>query len=1199
MELFLAGVAHSATELDVVEALQHKLHPPYGLSSAPTNFSVNVFTNRSRYNGKLATNANVTIADAALGRLFLQNYGAEQGAPRGPLVIRGRPVRILKSKREADPARVRELQTNPFVSPAVERQKEAELKLLKTPIPLLRLEFGRLEKEGVAPTFSSSYTRSLTGGQLEVDGEKRLMIIYCGAGQPLVHVPIHSITRLQHLSGSTSVLVTLAQPPSFLTSQTSNNPYDLSSLLQALNVPLKNRRLQALDENHARVSPFSSHHLLLVFPSTSDVEQFKHRRTDALRLPKVQPIRLAVTAAPDVGTLSLLKGRLVSLDIRVAFQLELLLHNGILSPKQVSSLVSPAKELAASHGPDQTERILSRFASGLARSQTERMKQYEHGWFEEEEDDYPSVAASKAKPFGQLAGGTGSNATPSTSDLVAQLEHVANTTPPLPQRALDETVRLHFGRHAILTPSGMRLEGPIPDESNALLRQFPEHLHHFVRVSVRDEDVMKISQNDRNVDTAGFLRNRFRPIFAETGGLKLCGREFSFLGYSQSALKEHSAFFLAPFFDVDGKLVTAASIRASLGDFTKVIDIPARYMARLAQAFTATRPSLTLDKHQILAVADIERNGSCFTDGVGTISPALAAEVEEVLKASRPDKRKKRVKATCYQFRLGGAKGMLSIDPLLRGKVICLRPSQVKFASENRTLDIAEVYDGPRPCYLNRPLIKTLEDLGVEPDVLLDLQTEAAEAIGDARSSFGKAASMLERVGLGHAAHLSSTLHNLASLLNSPASDVDPFLNACVDVAIADALRSLKFKARIPVPDSYTLVGVADEDGYLNEGEIYACIHAKGKSTVYISGEVCISRSPTIHPGDVQVVRAVGALPPGVAPRLQGLTNCVVFSTKGARSLPSCLGGGGLDGDLFGVITLEGLMPTTTYVPAAYAPPVMRRLGRPATIADGADFFLEYVLADIMGMVASRHLHIADYCPEGSLHPDCISLAVLHSTAVDYPKTGQPVRFDQLPKAPSQLKPNFMALGRLFRAIPLKDTSPRPWYQDSEALDPSGIITKSLLDLTFESVKLPYLPRQSSPELREEMQNLLVAFCPEMYHIARTHTLSKRTDRHLSEVEVFLSTIASPAKNPRQRSDLVSRLELVTRELFDVFMDEIAGVYSYDEDVEPAWQVERAWAAWQVAVEGDGTQFGGKSFGFLALSLLLRGAKRMNGEEDA
>lgn len=81
--------------------------------------------------------------------------------------------------------------------------------------------------------------------------------------------------------------------------------------------------------------------------------------------------------------------------------------------------------------------------------------------------------------------------------------------------------------------------------------------------------------------------------------------------------------------------MNADYIRQNLGDFEKVKRQPARYGARMAQAFTATDPSIVLEPMQINEIPDIERtyNGEtvCFTDGVGKISIALMHKVWSAL----------------------------------------------------------------------------------------------------------------------------------------------------------------------------------------------------------------------------------------------------------------------------------------------------------------------------------------------------------------------------------------------------------------------------------------------------------------------------------------------------------------------------------------------------------------------------------------
>lgn len=200
---------------------------------------------------------------------------------------------------------------------------------------------------------------------------------------------------------------------------------------------------------------------------------------------------------------------------------------------------------------------------------------------------------------------------------------------------------------------------------------------------------------------------------------------------------------------------------------------------------------------------------------------------------------------------------MLAVDPKLIGRQVCIRPSQEKFEASSLTLDVAEAFTSPRPAFLNRPLIQILEALGVREKPLLHLQRQAVTDVEGSRHSARAVGKLLEQHGLGAAIHLPSTLRALSKILGieieaSPTS-VDPFASLAIDLAIVEALRSLKFCARIPVPDSWSLVGVLDEDGYLKEGEIYACIKRKGQRTIYLQGPLAISRSPTTHPADVQV----------------------------------------------------------------------------------------------------------------------------------------------------------------------------------------------------------------------------------------------------------------------------------------------------------------------------------------------------------
>ena len=84
---------------------------------------------------------------------------------------------------------------------------------------------------------------------------------------------------------------------------------------------------------------------------------------------------------------------------------------------------------------------------------------------------------------------------------------------------------------------------------------------------------------------------------------------------------------MSPFEDPDKGWITAERIRRSIGDFGELWTQPSKLAARIAQAFTATDPSITLVKGQWEKMPDVEtmwvtRRGedatACHTDGVGT-----------------------------------------------------------------------------------------------------------------------------------------------------------------------------------------------------------------------------------------------------------------------------------------------------------------------------------------------------------------------------------------------------------------------------------------------------------------------------------------------------------------------------------------------------------------------------------------------------
>jgi hypothetical protein len=371
---------------------------------------------------------------------------------------------------------------------------------------------------------------------------------------------------------------------------------------------------------------------------------------------------------------------------------------------------------------------------------------------------------------------------------------------------------------ATVTPTSIVLKGPFPDESNRVIRQYAGHHSNFLRVEFREEDRLNF-RRDREVDGDAFLDERIGTILKQ--GIQIAGRRFEFLGYSSSALREHIVWFMTPFvYTRDGEtdFITADFIRKSLGDFSKVANCPARYGARLSQAFSATEPTVTIKTGEVIRIDDIKSStGSCHTDGVGTISPDLA---REIWKGGSPA-------PSVFQIRFGGAKGVVCVDDRLEGRVVALRESMEKFsAPEHNTIEVARTFDRPSPMYFNRPLIMVLETLKVPLEPFMQLQQDAVKKTEDASQSLSKASELLDQHGLGTAYRLRALSLRLQELgLEFPregdGDDLLSFLQRVLKFAVNNILRDLKYHARIPVPNAWTLVGVADEWDYLEEGEIY------------------------------------------------------------------------------------------------------------------------------------------------------------------------------------------------------------------------------------------------------------------------------------------------------------------------------------------------------------------------------------------
>ncbi|KAH7908760.1 RNA dependent RNA polymerase-domain-containing protein [Hygrophoropsis aurantiaca] len=1102
-----------------------------------------------------------------------------------PIHVGGKILKFYRNSNPIPKGLVMELEKAPYIDPDIDQERQRRRRMVDADFRIANLQIGTFYRPvGSRPNdpraFSVEWDADLVTsslGWLRFEYDHKLLRAKIGdfmRGETQYHVVIK-------LSSINKLAIGYDFGNQFLCFDLLTPPIVEEELIGGSDRVLR-RRVSALHPGHARVAPYA-HHLRILLSEDGDLEKFERIcAVVELRRPyKGVTIEATQQGFFSAKSLAEMQRWFTTLEKaghwEIAFQAEAVLHNGLLNTKELRALIPSVEKLIAKH-PEAAREVMRFFSeAAVHRPPSQTFQQC-----------FDIVLHTKCRPRRQPPSGR------------------------------------FFSHRATFTPTRMLLEGPYIIQSNRIIREYEGYEEHFIRVDFRDEDGLQFRW-DRDVDGTTYLQTRVGGILRN--GFDIGGRHFQFLAYSSSALREHAVWFMNPFWHPVRGHVTPDNIR-NMGDFADTIYSPSKYAARLAQAFTATDTSIIVQRDQWREIPDIQEGGIVFTDGVGTISKELANMIWWALCDGRSDNGKNTVTPSAYQIRFLGYKGMVAVDEQLTGIQMRLRPSMRKYRAKNDwgEIEIARAFDRPNLPHLNRPLVMVLEDRGAKLDAFMTLQDMAVADARMAHDSIERFTNVLDANKLGHNFSLSTTLKRLATLgldlkptrLQKPIDN--PFLARLRACAINHVLRGIKHSARIPIPNSYMLVGVADEGnayikaGYtdvytLAPGKIFACVqNPEDKEPTWISGPCVVSRSPVVHPGDVQRVYAIGQPPKDKMCLFAHLRNVVVFSSTGPQSLPSGLGGGDLDGDLYEIIQYPGLLVTEQVDPASYPPISPFSLKRPSEIEDVCDFIVEYISSDVVGLIADKHITIADQSKDGTSDGYCIKLAEMHSRAVDYVKHGVKVDIRDLPRNLIRYKPDWKAaeaedfrrtdyyesaraLGHLYRNITLEDipdSFPRKVTKHFD--DPISKVLKPLVDRQLQK----YVGSDGG-SLRVEV--LFMAYRDELAYLSTTHTLSKLSGVRLREEEVVIGTILATCSQKRWRTDKIYSMKecasfLVndTRRAFIEKMDSATG-----NDLREG--LRRAWAAWDHSLmrssSVDGDCFGAESFGLVALGSVLECLDRL------
>jgi RNA-dependent RNA polymerase len=557
-----------------------------------------------------------------------------------------------------------------------------------------------------------------------------------------------------------------------------------------------------------------------------------------------------------------------------------------------------------------------------------------------------------------------------------------------------------------ITPTTMYFSTPMLETSNRVIRHYQQHEDRFLRVRFTDERYKgRIMSADD--DSLNEVYSRIKR--AMTHGIQIADRHYEYLAFGNSQFRDHGAYFFA---STNG--TSAADIRDWMGDFTNITVI-AKYVSRLGQCFSTTRAIPHSVK--VEEIPDVWHHGYCFTDGVGKISILLARMIAHHYGLPNFENDYPSI----FQFRLAGCKGVFAVDPSLKGLTVQIRPSQNKFPARFHGLEICRISQYSTAS-LNVQIILVLSALGVPDDVFLTKLRTMLVDLSAAMNDERMALTLLQK----NIDYNQMTISIASMIFDGFMETEEPFVISCLRLWRSWSLKYLKEKARIFIDQGCFPLGGTDETGTLKghfKGgsdlpEVFLQIPDPEKPGRYkaVEGLCILARNPSLHPGDVRVVRAVDKA------ELRHYKNCVILPQTGDRDLANMCSGGDLDGDDYLVIWDEDLLPPESewnQDPMDYTSPDPVTADGPVTVDDMTTFFVQHIKNDILSRIACAHRYWADFLDEGVKDPKCLKLAELHSKAVDYPKTGVPAEMGadlRVRRWPHWSEPRNKAKGRIYHS---------------------------------------------------------------------------------------------------------------------------------------------------------------------------------------
>lgn len=592
-----------------------------------------------------------------------------------------------------------------------------------------------------------------------------------------------------------------------------------------------------------------------------------------------------------------------------------------------------------------------------------------------------------------------------------------------------------------LTPSLIKYKMRKLEQSNRIFRYLEKDLCFMINIQLRDD------LGDPTFFTSPTRKRIFNEHFKNVleDGFQLGAYHFSFLGYSNSQLKSHSFWFAYE------KHIDFGIVYSYFGEFDQEKNV-SKNASRRGLIFSSSTYFKEIKHIETISDVNIILNDEfdfcksalpgklCdfkinFTDGIGCISLDLAYEIAKQFNCSY---------LSAFQIRLGGIKGVLSVNPLISDQTIMVRDSMKKFESTLTDLYIIRSAKNSKG-FLNRQIIVLLEHLGIESSIFLKkLETNlnyikkllSADMNHKEINSY-KCSRFTKDILILAANSKKFKSFGVMNYLS------DPFISGMTEHIFNNSLSLLKNKAQIYISKSARLIGVIDELDILKENEIFVQLVDSQNKAFYdplnlrkigevVTGSTFVTKNPCLYYGDIQVCKAVDE------PKLYHHVNVVVFSRKATRPVQQLISDGDLDGDVYFVCWDQDLIPKDLFWGKHPSIDYQQRQfsnnqGEVQTIASVdkkniIEFICTYLTNDILGMLCNRHLALGDLY--GLNNPLLMTLSCYQSSAVNFGKYEQSISYEQIiKKYPVKSYPDFFekigkksyksqkALGKIYRRV--------------------------------------------------------------------------------------------------------------------------------------------------------------------------------------